>query len=87
MIERQRLSAWAVRTTRWNYLFTVPGESADRIVLVAHYDTWRGPGADDNTTGEEMLKQYLLTDLRSSRRRAPPDDSRRSSGSPKLRTA
>src|SRR5213082_3134466 len=64
VIERQRLSGWAVRTTRWNYLFTVPGESDDRIVLVAHYDTWRGPGADDNTTGEEILKQYLIADLR-----------------------
>src|SRR5438034_8075947 len=70
VIERQRLSAWAVRTTRWNYLFTVPGESDDRIVLVAHYDTWRGPGADDNTTGEEILKQYLLADLRAARRPA-----------------
>src|SRR5213594_4534897 len=69
VIERQRLSAWAVRTTRWNYLFTVPGESDDRIVLVAHYDTWRGPGADDNTTGEEILKQYLLSDLQ---RPTPP---------------
>lgn len=64
VIERQRLSRWAVRTTRWNYLFTVPGESDDQVLLVAHYDTWRGPGADDNTTGEEILKQYLLTDLR-----------------------
>src|SRR5213594_1416832 len=70
VIERQRLSAWAVRTTRWNYLFTVPGESDDRIVLVAHYDTWRGPGADDNTTGEEILKQYLIADLRAARRPA-----------------
>lgn len=70
VIERQRLSAWAVRTTRWNYLFTVPGESGDRIVLVAHYDTWRGPGADDNTTGEEILKQYLIADLRAARRPA-----------------
>src|SRR6266566_6472804 len=70
VIERQRLSAWAVRTTRWNYLFTVPGESEDRDVLVAHYDTWRGPGADDNTTGEEILKQYLLADLRAARRPA-----------------
>src|SRR6266513_4100636 len=70
VIERQRLSAWAVRTTRWNYLFTVPGESDDRIVLVAHYDTWRGPGADDNTTGEEILKQYLLADLDAARRPA-----------------
>src|SRR5438034_633485 len=70
VIERQRLSAWAVRTTRWNYLFTVPGDSAECVVLVAHYDTWRGPGADDNTTGEEILKQYLLADLGAPRR--PP---------------
>src|SRR5436309_13878504 len=70
VIERQRLSAWAVRTTRWNYLFTVRGDSTDRIVLVAHYDTWRGPGADDNTTGEEIVKQYLLADLRAARRPA-----------------
>lgn len=70
VIERQRLAAWAVRTTRWNYLFTVPGDSTDTMVLVAHYDTWRGPGADDNTTGEEIVKQYLLADLRAERR--PP---------------
>src|SRR6266542_991132 len=70
VIERQRLSQWAVRTTRWNYLFTVPGESEDTLILVAHYDTWRGPGADDNTTGEEILKQYLLSDLRAARRPA-----------------
>ena len=70
VIERQRLSAWAVRTTRWNYLFTVPGDSAECVVLVAHYDTWRGPGADDNTTGEEILKQYLLADLGAPRRPA-----------------
>lgn len=68
-IERQRLSKWAVRTTRWNYVFTVPGESEEQVLLVAHYDTWRGPGADDNTTGEEILKQYLLTDLHAT---APP---------------
>ena len=67
-IQRQRLSRWAVRTTRWNYLFTVPGESDEQVVLVAHYDTWRGPGADDNTTGEEILRQYLLSDLRASAR-------------------
>ncbi len=66
MIERQRLSPWALRTTRWNFIFTVPGESPEIFLLVAHYDTWRGPGADDNTTGEEILKQYLLADLRSS---------------------
>ena len=70
VIERQRLSAWAVRTTRWNYLFTVPGDSAECVVLVAHYDTWRGPGAEDNTTGEEILKQYLLADLGAPRRPA-----------------
>src|SRR5206468_9331968 len=70
VIERQRLSALAVRTTRWNYLFTVRGDSTDRIVLVAHYDTWRGPGADDNTTGEEIVKQYLIADLRAARRPA-----------------
>lgn len=64
VIQRQRLSKWAVRTTRWNYLFTVPGESDEQVLLVAHYDTWRGPGADDNTTGEEILRQYLLSDLR-----------------------
>ena len=63
-------STWAVRTTRWNYLFTVPGDSAECVVLVAHYDTWRGPGADDNTTGEEILKQYLLADLGAPRRPA-----------------
>lgn len=68
VVERQRLSTWALRTTRWNYLFTVPGESDERVILVAHYDTWRGPGADDNTTGEEIVKQYLLADLRSGRR-------------------
>src|SRR5207247_6734539 len=62
--QRHLLSKWAVRTTRWNYLVTVPGESEEQLLLVAHYDTWRGPGADDNTTGEEILKQYLLSDLR-----------------------
>src|SRR5947199_1173843 len=70
VIERQRLAALAVRTTRWNYLFTVPGASEERVVLVAQYDTWRGPGADDNTTGEEILKQYLLADLDAARRPA-----------------
>ncbi|MEE8201806.1 MAG: M28 family peptidase [Candidatus Acidoferrales bacterium] len=68
VIERQRLSTWALRTTRWNFVFTVPGESAEVFLLVAHYDTWRGPGADDNTTGEEILKQYLLADLRAEKR-------------------
>src|SRR5206468_4105178 len=68
IVQRQRLSKWAVRTTRWNYLVTVPGESEEQLLLVAHYDTWRGPGADDNTTGEEILKQYLLSDLRTGTR-------------------
>ncbi|MBI4466889.1 MAG: M28 family peptidase, partial [Acidobacteria bacterium] len=68
VIERQRLSPWALRTTRWNFIFTVPGDSPEVFLLVAHYDTWRGPGADDNTTGEEILKQYLLADLRTPKR-------------------
>jgi len=68
LVEKQRLSRWALRTTRWNYVFTVPGESPEALLLVAHYDTWRGPGADDNTTGEEILKQYLLADLRAASR-------------------
>src|SRR5262245_3241471 len=70
IIHRQRLSRWAVRTTHWNYVLTVPGQSQDQLLLVAHYDTWRGPGADDNTTGEEILKQYLLSDLRAAARPA-----------------
>jgi len=70
VIERQQLSRWAVRTTRFNYVFTVPGESEQAVVLVAHYDTWLGPGADDNTTGEEIVKQYLIEDLRAPKR--PP---------------
>ena len=68
LVERQRLRALARRTTGYNYVFTVPGASRERLVLVAHYDTWRGPGADDNTTGEEILKQYLVEDLSAPRR-------------------
>jgi hypothetical protein len=64
LVERQRLRPLARRTTGYNYVFTVPGDTLERLVLVAHYDTWRGPGADDNTTGEEILKQYLIEDLR-----------------------
>jgi hypothetical protein len=57
-----------VRTTDRNYIVTVDGRTKEAIVLVAHYDTWAGfsdnaPGADDNTTGEEVLKHYLLKDL------------------------
>ncbi len=66
---RQPISAFYLRTTDANYIFTVPGHSQEELVLVAHFDTWRGPGADDNTTGEEILKQYLLEDLRGG---APP---------------
>ena len=68
IVERQHIPAMAQRTTAYNYIFTVPGESPERLVLVAHYDTWRGPGADDNGTGEEIVKQYLLADLRSAAR-------------------
>jgi len=70
LVERQRLRPLARRTTGYNYVFTVPGGSEERLVLVAHYDTWRGPGADDNTTGEEILKQYLVEDLRAKSRPA-----------------
>ena len=70
LVERQRLRTLARRTTGYNYVFTVPGDARERLVLVAHYDTWRGPGADDNTTGEEILKQYLIEDLRAPTR--PP---------------
>jgi hypothetical protein len=68
LVERQRLRTLARRTTGYNYVFTVPGDTQERLVLVAHYDTWRGPGADDNTTGEEIVKQYLIEDLRAARR-------------------
>lgn len=70
IVERQRLRTLARRTTGYNYVFTVPGDAPERLILVAHYDTWRGPGADDNTTGEEIVKQYLLEDLRAARRPA-----------------
>ena len=70
VIERQKLKPLARRTTSYNYIFTVPGQRPERLTLVAHYDTWRGPGADDNTTGEEITKQYLVADLLSAER--PP---------------
>ena len=58
-----------VRTTDRNFIVTVPGKSQGTLVFVAHYDTWSltrdAPGADDNTSGEEVLKQYLLRDLSS----------------------
>jgi hypothetical protein len=62
--QKQPLPASYLRTTDANFIFTVPGRVEDELVLVAHYDTWRGVGADDNTTGEEILKQYLIEDLR-----------------------
>lgn len=68
LVERQKLKPMARRTTSYNYVFTVPGTRPERLILVAHYDTWRGPGADDNTTGEEITKQYLLDALRAPRR-------------------
>ena len=68
LVERQKLPPMARRTTNCNFIFTVPGERPERLILVAHYDTWRGPGADDNTTGEEITKQYLVEDLRAPRR-------------------
>jgi hypothetical protein len=66
--EVQPIPKRRIRTTDRNFIVTVPGRSSQRIVLVAHYDTWAGfsqeaPGADDNTTGEEILKHYLLRDL------------------------
>jgi hypothetical protein len=66
--EIQPIPKKRIRTTDRNFVVTVKGRSSKRIVLVAHYDTWAGlsreaPGADDNTTGEEVLKHYLLRDL------------------------
>jgi hypothetical protein len=66
--EVQPIPKARVRTTDRNFIVTVPGRSDEKIVLVGHYDTWAGfsrdaPGADDNTTGEEVLKHYLLRDL------------------------
>ena len=68
--ETQPIPRHLIRTTDRNFIVTVPGRTTERMVLVAHYDTWAGfsrdaPGADDNSTGEEMLKQYILRDLRS----------------------
>jgi len=65
--EVQHIPKAQVRTTDRNFVVTVPGRSPDQLILVAHYDTWSltrdAPGADDNTTGEEVLKHYLLRDL------------------------
>ena len=41
-----------------NVVAELPGESADAIVLSAHYDSvWRGPGVIDNATGVEGLRR------------------------------
>jgi hypothetical protein len=66
--EVQPIPKALVRTTDRNFIVTVAGRSDEKVVLVAHYDTWAGfsrdaPGADDNTSGEEVLKHYLLRDL------------------------
>jgi hypothetical protein len=66
--EVQPIPRPSVRTTDRNFIVTVPGRSDLTVVWVAHYDTWaafssEAPGADDNTTGEEILKHYLLLDL------------------------
>lgn len=66
--EVQHIPRKKIRTTDRNYIAIVPGVSSQQIVLVAHYDTWAcfssdAPGADDNTSGEEVLKHYLLRDL------------------------
>ena len=65
--EIQRIPKKRVRTTDLNFIVTVPGKTRETLVFVAHYDTWAltrdAPGADDNTSGEEVLKQYLLGDL------------------------
>ncbi len=67
--EIQAIPKRRVRTTDLNFIVTVPGKTEETLVFVAHYDTWSltrdAPGADDNTSGEEVLKQYLLRDLSS----------------------
>lgn len=62
-VYRQQLSRWAIRTTRYNYVVRISGKVPDIFVLIAHYDTWRGVGADDNTSGEEILKDFIQRDL------------------------
>jgi hypothetical protein len=51
--EVQPIPKHLIRTTDRNFIVTVPRGSTERIVLVAHYDTWAGfsrnaPGSDDN---------------------------------------
>lgn len=64
----QRVPKTSIRTTDRNYIVEIKGQSIEQIVMVAHYDTWAGfskdaPGADDNKSGVEMLKHYILRDL------------------------
>jgi hypothetical protein len=41
-----------------NVLADIPGRSADRVLVGAHYDSvWRGPGAIDNATGIEGVRR------------------------------
>jgi hypothetical protein len=66
--EVQHIPQKKIRTTDRNYIAIVPGSSSKQIVMVAHYDTWAcfssdAPGADDNASGVEVLKHYLLRDL------------------------
>src|SRR2546422_8935547 len=53
VIERQRLSAWAVRTTRWNYLFTVPG----RVTTASCSSPTTIPGAGPARTTTRPAKR------------------------------
>jgi hypothetical protein len=41
-----------------NVLADVPGASAERVLVTAHYDSvWHGPGAIDNATGVEGVRR------------------------------
>jgi hypothetical protein len=47
---------WVSGTRDRNVIAEIPGESDERIVVGAHFDSvWRGPGAIDNATGVEGL--------------------------------
>ncbi|MFC1884861.1 M28 family peptidase [Thermodesulfobacteriota bacterium] len=71
----QNLPKSSIRTTDRNYIIEIFGQSPEQLVMVAHYDTWAGfskiaPGADDNKSGVETLKHYILRDLGSE---SPPE--------------
>ena len=38
-----------------NIVLTVPGQREEKIVVVAHYDSWDTPGASDNGSGTAVL--------------------------------